>query len=127
MLSPWTWRYINSIIPAGIIVNARPNLLTPRYDEEYVRGNILNNSPTSCILLSSLTPKYEFALRQVFCSVDYFLLHFGTLNGAGIHRSGDPITGVVNRSAQKKLNNSLQARRFSVVYVDRQARSSNWN
>ncbi|ABV13153.1 hypothetical protein HMPREF0208_01012 [Citrobacter koseri] len=38
-------------------VNAIRFLLTPRYDEEYVRGNILNNSPASGILIFSVTPK----------------------------------------------------------------------
>ncbi|SAZ83242.1 conserved protein of unknown function [Citrobacter amalonaticus] len=33
-------------------------MLTSRYDEEYVFGNILNNSPASGIFIFSLTPKY---------------------------------------------------------------------
>ncbi|PUG84945.1 hypothetical protein DBK44_17625 [Salmonella enterica subsp. enterica serovar Typhi] len=43
MLSPWTWSYIAKII--YYLVSDMRFLLTRRYDEEYVRGNIFNNSP----------------------------------------------------------------------------------
>ncbi|EEH4985563.1 hypothetical protein GZ346_000787, partial [Salmonella enterica] len=49
MLSPWTWSYIAKIIYC--FVSDMRFLLTRRYDEEYVCGNIFNNSPTSGILL----------------------------------------------------------------------------
>ncbi|EDW2284721.1 hypothetical protein Y618_004312 [Salmonella enterica subsp. enterica] len=55
MLSPWTWSYIAKII--YYLVSDIRFLLTRRYDEEYVRGNIFNNSPTRGILLFKLIPK----------------------------------------------------------------------
>ncbi|EBJ6263723.1 hypothetical protein DXM32_03355 [Salmonella enterica] len=55
MLSPWTWSYIAKTIYC--FVSDIRFLLTRRYDEEYVRGNIFNNSPTRGILLFKLIPK----------------------------------------------------------------------
>ncbi|TKG74661.1 hypothetical protein DV513_25180 [Salmonella enterica subsp. enterica serovar Alachua] len=61
MMSLWDALRMNMMISYQELVRTFLSdmrfLLTRRYDEEYVRGNIFNNSPTRGILLFKLIPK----------------------------------------------------------------------